>query len=88
MKEKSVHENQITDYKKKINENKSLLKSNAETIQELKNRISNLDKEYLEKLRVSREEEWGKITNLENQKSEVLYLSKYHQNISLLIKSP
>lgn len=50
----------------------SEMKNMDETITDLRSRLSNADREYLVKLRASREEEWVKISRLETEKNEVI----------------
>ncbi|KAJ3126985.1 Centrosomal protein of 83 kDa [Nowakowskiella sp. JEL0407] len=71
LKEKSHFESSIAELRRKIQELKSSQKSLEDTAQELRGKLSTKEKEYLEKLQLVREEEWGKLSKLETEKSDV-----------------
>lgn len=49
----------------------SILKAANETITELRFKLSNVEKDVSEKIRMLREEEWSRYEQLENEKKEV-----------------
>jgi len=71
LKEKADLTNTIEDQKKKINEVKSTLKNSVDNVRDLKARLSTCDREYIDKLRVVREEEWSKISKIDSEKQEL-----------------
>ncbi|KAJ3321603.1 Centrosomal protein of 83 kDa [Boothiomyces sp. JEL0866] len=71
IKEKSDNENVIEDYKLKLTSLKSEITANHELINELREKISNTEKESLEKIALVREEDWSKISLLETEKNEL-----------------
>ncbi|KAJ3126976.1 Centrosomal protein of 83 kDa [Nowakowskiella sp. JEL0407] len=71
LKEKSQFESSIAELRRKIQELKSSQKSLEDTAQELRGKLSTKEKEYLEKLQLVREEEWGKLSKLETEKSDL-----------------
>ncbi|KAI8929335.1 hypothetical protein BC831DRAFT_303075 [Entophlyctis helioformis] len=68
LKERSESEHQVKDLKEKVTELKSNAKTLTATIQELRQRISSIEKDHLEQIRMAREDEWGKISSLEVEK--------------------
>ena len=71
LKQKSDYERQIDDLNHKINALQSEKRANEILLQELRDKNSMQEREYLEKLRMSREEQWTKMSSLEAEKSNV-----------------
>lgn len=71
MRERTDKENINEELKARIVKFKSEIRSFKEINLDLKNKASNLEKEYLDKLRLSREEDWSKIVQIESEKSEL-----------------
>lgn len=71
LKQKSDYERQIDDLNHKINALQSEKKANEDIIQELKEKYSAQEREFLEKLRITSEEQWTKMSSLEADKSNV-----------------
>eukprot|EP00842_Homolaphlyctis_polyrhiza_P006863 jgi/Hompol1/766/HPOL_001366-RA len=70
LKERNDSQNQINVLQERISELKAASKTLNMTIQDLRNKLSNSEKEYLERIRLVREEEWSKISSIECEKSE------------------
>lgn len=51
------------------------MKNLNDHVRDLKARVSSSEREYVEKLRVAREEEWTRISRLEAEKQEVAHIS-------------
>jgi hypothetical protein len=84
LKEKAEMSNAVDDTRKKNHELKrfvlgiftlSALKNTSDHVRDLKAKVSTSEREYVEKLRVAREEEWTRISRLEAEKQEVIGLS-------------
>jgi chromosome segregation ATPase len=71
MRERTDKENINEELKTRIVKFKNEIRSFKEINLDLKNKASNLEKEYLDKLRLSREEDWSKISQIESEKSEL-----------------
>jgi chromosome segregation ATPase len=71
MKEKKEHENQLEQWSSKVSQLQSENKGLQEIIAEQKEKISSLERDYLDKLRLAREEEWSKISLSETERHEV-----------------
>nr|KAJ3420617.1 hypothetical protein HK105_005467 [Polyrhizophydium stewartii] len=70
LKERDDSNNQISQLKEKTVELKSSIKTLNGTIQDLRQKQSSSEKEFMERIRLAREEEWSKISALESEKSE------------------
>ena len=75
LKQKADYERQLEDLNHKISSLRSEKSSNQVIIQELKDKNSLQEREYLDKLRMAQEEQWSKISSLEIEKSSVIPLS-------------
>jgi hypothetical protein len=71
LKQKSDYERQIDDLNHKIDALQSEKKANEDIIHELKEKNSAQEREFLEKLRITSEEQWTKMSSLEADKSNV-----------------
>lgn len=71
IKEKTDHQNIVQEYKLKMTSLNSEIAANNELIAELRDKISNIEKESLEKIALVREEDWSKISLLESEKNEL-----------------
>lgn len=71
MKEKTEAANKVQDLKNKINQLQNEIKGNDQLYQEQKDKIAALERDYLDKLRLAREEEWEKLAVVESEKAEL-----------------
>ncbi|KAJ3275098.1 Centrosomal protein of 83 kDa [Terramyces sp. JEL0728] len=71
IKEKTDNQNAIEDYRVKITSLKSEIIANNELIAELRDKISTIEKDSLEKIALVREDDWSKISLLETEKNEL-----------------
>ncbi|KAJ3258564.1 Centrosomal protein of 83 kDa [Boothiomyces macroporosus] len=71
IKEKTDHQNIVQEHKLKMTGLNSEIAANNELIAELRDKISNIEKESLEKIALVREEDWSKISLLESEKNEL-----------------
>jgi chromosome segregation ATPase len=71
MKQKTELETKIEDLQTKIHLLQKEAKAAESVIQDLKDKISNQEKDYLDKLRIAKEEDWAKISQIEAEKGNV-----------------
>lgn len=71
LKQKSDYERQIEILNSKINSLSTEIKAEGALIQELRDKNSVQEREFLDRLRISKEEQWSKISLLETEKSNL-----------------
>ncbi|KAJ3166718.1 Centrosomal protein of 83 kDa [Geranomyces variabilis] len=71
LKSQTQLQNKIGELKEKITGLESQIKTGAETIQTLRERVTSSEKDTLEKCRQAREEEWAAKAQLESEKSQL-----------------
>lgn len=82
-KEKNESQQQLDQYKYKINELKryqvdidpSNVKCLEGTVQDFRDKISTMEKDHLEKIRQFREDQYNKLNSIEHEKSEVFLVN-------------
>ncbi|KAH6571142.1 hypothetical protein BASA50_007878 [Batrachochytrium salamandrivorans] len=71
LKGRTEHESHVCELKDKILELKSSIKLLNTNMRDMSQKLCNNEKEYLERCRLIREEEWTKISLLEGEKAEI-----------------
>ncbi|TPX44489.1 hypothetical protein SeMB42_g04312 [Synchytrium endobioticum] len=71
VKERQSLEKEVAGLKIKLSEQKSTNKVSAETIQDLKTRLSAVESQSIHNVRSAREEEWAKLAKVEGERAEL-----------------